>query len=484
MSKQYLRGTRWAAALAVVACGVALVGAADEGAAIKVPVKAKVQFANGRTFTGTLLAVSDKDIEFQFARAGSRPVKYKLADVKAIQTADAVYVWNADKGRFETAKDKAPADKPAAVPKRAARRVPVNPDWRIVMAHGTGKTPAAAVAGARREAVRQVVVALVGGRVAYARQEKAIADKVLDGADGLIKAQGQLETSPADDGVQVRLVAVVDRKAVVKRLEGAGLKVNEGPRGTGTELPAEDEIKAHGAEVLADVLAELPLTLVADAQPAGEEEGNVLSVEIRLSADVEAYQHVVGRLLKVLDVIRRGKEQITVEARPVPGSAGHYRSAAGALKARPPEASQRATWQLFVMTATDGSAAKTQWEADLLGVNCQRSVMPLQGRLYAVLTALGPDGEVAGAILVPLAPENKRVFTEQSYRWLGVHVPPVRRIEQFFVSPLGVSPIQIQVNQALDYQVESRLRRNMSLPAGIRAEQVSAVACTLVLLPQ
>jgi hypothetical protein len=320
--------------------------------------------------------------------------------------------------------------------------------------------------------------------VAYARQEKTIADKVLDGADGLVKAHRQLELAPGEDGVLVRVAAVVDRKGVVKRLEEAGLKVNEGPRGIGTELPAEDEIKAHGADALADVLADLPLTVLADARATGEDEGNILNVEVRLYADVEAYQHVVGRLLKVLDVIRRGKEQITVEAKPLPAAAGNYRSAAGALKARPPEASQRATWQLFVMTATDGSAAKTQWEADLLGVDSQRSLAPLLGRMYALLTALGPDGQLAGAELVPLAPENKRTFLEQSYRWLGVHVPPFRQIEQFFVSPLGVSPIQIKTNLALDYVVESRLKRAIRLPGTVRPEQVSAVSCTLVLLPQ
>lgn len=101
-------------ALTVVlgACLAALAGA-DEPITIKVPQKARVQFTNGRVFTGTLVSVGEKDIEFQFA-GKPNAIKYKLESVKAIETTDDVYTYDAARGRFESAKAKAAKEGPGA----------------------------------------------------------------------------------------------------------------------------------------------------------------------------------------------------------------------------------------------------------------------------------------------------------------------------------------------------------------------------------
>jgi hypothetical protein len=482
MCKRWLLPCHWALPLAALIWGTALVGAADD-TSIKVPVKARVLFANGRTYTGTVLAISDKEVEFEIARAGAKPMKYKAGAIKAIQTADALYIWNVDKAMFEAAAAptaKPPAVGPAKAPPAPAPRLPPNNQLRFLVVPGMGKDAEAAAATARREAVRQVVVSLVGSAT-YAREEKALAEQVLARADDWIKGKQEVERREEKDSWHVRLLAAVDIKALTARLKEAGLKVREGPRGTGTDVPSEAEIKAHPAEAVAEVLADLPLALVGAVVSTDPEEGNALRVHVQFSMDVEAYDHVILRLRKVLEVIRVGKEELTVPVRAK--GPNRYMSEAKAINAKTTPGGKVPVWQLWVETGTTGLAQKTQWELNYLDVDARTSMAPVDGRLYALLTALGPDGQLAGMDLNPLEPGRAQWDNQFWYKWVSAHVPPTKdRPSQFFVSPVGLQPTQLKVNQAVDYQVETGLDRTLRV-RGIMPEQVSAVYCTLLYLP-
>jgi len=279
----------------------------------------------------------------------------------------------------------------------------------------------------------------------------------------------------------VRLLTVIDTKVVTARLEKAGLKVKAGARGPGRDLPSEDEIKAHGAEVLADVLSELPQALVADISRASPDEGNVLDVQVRVHMDAEAYEQILRRLAKVLAVLRLGKENYDVEIRMT--DPGRYRGAVGAFAGTPPPSTKSNPWQLWVMTDTNGFAGKTHWELNHLDVDFTRSVAPLQGRLYALLTALGPDGDLVASDLTPLEPNIIRQDSEPWYRWVSAHVPPkVDRPNQVFLCPAALQVTSLKVNRALDCRVVNVLNRTLSIK-GIKTAQVADVACALVYLP-
>jgi hypothetical protein len=196
--------------------------------------------------------------------------------------------------------------------------------------------------------------------------------------------------------------------------------------------------------------------------------------------DVEAYDHVIRRLQKVLDVVRLGKEQYSVPVVGAAKSVNRYRSALGAVKGGTAPRSKGRVWQLWVETATTGVAEKTEWDLSYLDVDFARSVAPLQGQLHALLTALGPDGQVVAMDLSPLEPARIQYYSEHWYKWVSAPVPPAgERPDQLFLSPFGLQLSQLKANQALDYVVETTLQRTLRVK-GVPPERVSAVYCTLV----
>jgi hypothetical protein len=469
-------GWPWAprlAVLAVLGWGAALVLADDEGATIKTPQKARLQFTNGRIISGTLLAVTDKEVEFQQARDSAPAVKYKLAVIKAIQTADDVYICNAKEGRFESQKARSGGES-ASEPKKGPAG-----GLQFVVAEGTGSKPEAAVAAAERAAVLRVVATLVDGRT-FSQEEKTIADKVLSGLSQVVKGR-RLLAQGKDGGGRVRLLVAVDRRAVATRLEGAGLKVKAGPRGLGTAVPTEEDIRARGAEVINEVLADLPLTLVTEARATGVEEEVNLSVEARLRTDLEAYGHLVRRLRKVLDVLKIDQHAVPLTTQQAGPEEGRRRS--GPIFRGKEFTAKADAWVLWLATETDPAAKKMHWERFLVGTDFKQSTSSITGRQYLLLTALGPGGAVAGADLQPLEPDRVGYLDKEFHKWGWADASFGNPAwNQLFVTPVGLNPVRARAAE-LDCIPERRKLYSINI-SGTNPRLITGVACTLLLLPQ
>jgi hypothetical protein len=358
------------------------------------------------------------------------------------------------------------------------------------VAEGRGSKPDDALAEARRRAVRQVVAALLDSRT-LAREENTINDKVLSAAASLIKWARPLAQRNQGEAVVVRLAAAVDRPALAARLKEAGLTVKAGLRGVGTDLAPDDQIREHGAEVLNDVLSDLPLTLVCAGRVVKVEvEDHAVKVEMRLRADMEAYNQVARRLLKVLDVLQVGKQSFTVDSSGAGPELGRRRSAARTFPPRELNTDSKAT--IFsVLTEIDPPGVKTmdapgarmQWDQYAVGFTWRPTAPALAGRQYVLVTAFGPGGLVAGSALTPLEADQARYLENIWYKWtwgaVGRGTPPRQNV---YVMPLGLS-----LRAAREGQLDCRLEQDqfsMVMVEGIDPRQVVGVSCTPVVLPE
>jgi hypothetical protein len=467
MREHWVRRAGGAAALVALVWGAALAGD-DEGAVIKTPQKVRLQFTNNSALTGTLLSVTDKEVEFQPARPGSRAVKYKVTQIKSIRTADELYVYNADKGAFESQNTKPGKDTPGDARKDKAGSGPVAAGLQFVVADGTGERAEAAKADAQRAAVYKVVRYLVDS-VTLAKEEKTIADQVLSEAGKLVKGARVLSTGKDGNKVRVRLYTGVDRRAVAARLEKAGLKVRTGQRG----VPTAEDIRAHGPETVSDFLSEVPWSFVGEAQVVGSG-GAAVKVDVRLRIDWKVFSMIVANLNQVLEVLKLDKNTLVVETE-LQGEPGRRRSA-GIFRTRKFD---KQGWVLWTVTDTDPLAKRMVWQQYLLDIDYNLSVAPLMGRQYLLITALGANGQVVGSELVSLEPPHEAALASVWHKWGWADLlydTPER--QSFYVTAMGISLKAAKDLQILDVIPERKLSALVNV-----AGPVAAVTCAVLVLP-
>jgi hypothetical protein len=473
MRKHWLRRAGRAAALALVLLGVA--AAADEqGAGIKTPQRVRIYFVKGSAL-GTLVSVSDTEVEFQLARPGATPMKYKVENIKAIQAADGVYVFNADKGIFENQKGaKAGPGATAKGPAEGSRAVAAG--LQFVVADGTGDKKDAATADAARAALLKVVRTLVDA-ITLAKEEKTIADQVLTSADQLVKSRRVLSTRNEQDKVRVRLAAGVDRRAVAQRLEKAGLKVKDSRKGT---VPSADDIRAHPAEIINEVLVDLPLTMAGEAKVVDVAGPSAVKVDTRLWTDWDKYRLLAGRLKQVLDVLKVDHHTMVVETAEVGPERGRRRSPGGFM----PWNFANDGWVLWFVADSGLLITKMTWEQYLLGVDYKDCMVNLTGRQYLLITVLGPTGAPAGSELFAIEPERGPAYLETVWhKWFWTDLlygKPERN--NFFLTPVGMSLAMAKNNQQLDCILERRQSFIVNV-AGIDPRQIIGAVVSLVVLP-
>jgi hypothetical protein len=245
------------------------------------------------------------------------------------------------------------------------------------------------------------------------------------------------------------VAAAVDRQALSDRLKEAGLKVKDSARGAGGELPPAEEIRAHAAEVLRDVLDDLPRTLAAGVRVGSPLNDPPVNLEIRVWVDPTAYGLACRRLRQALDVIKLDKNTLTVESSPA--GPGAFRSGDGAFQPKPLTEESRG-WDLLLLTDVDGSGARTQWEHYLVGTDRERTLSGLRGRLGVLVSALGADGGLVGARVVPMVFDESSPQPSFRYGWAET-IDSVGR-PKFLVAPVGLDTRPFRKGAALLYRVQ------------------------------
>jgi hypothetical protein len=401
---------------------------AEDAVVIKTPQPAVVQFTNGQVQRGILLAVSDKEVRFQQARAGANAVPYKPAVIKAIQTADDVYVYNADKKQFESMKAaqasklKEKPDEKSLLPiKEPAQEKKPREDRATVVVEGVAAEQDDALKDAFRSAIQQVVGTLVDAET-LVEDDKVISDKVLTYSDGVIKAYKEVSRKQEKGLWRIKISAVVERRRVAARLREVGVTVKEVEgKDIAAEVLTRTEARAKATELLQKALADLPNVLVAEAKKPGagdyDEDKKTLRVQVAVRADLAKYKKFLERTMTVLDKVQLAKDFLIVESEPDSGRPGRFSLREGEFQAQTRGENQKG-WYLWLMTRIDAQAVRTRWDVYLVDSDVSKSISGFAGKLTALVSFLDEDGKVIVEDEVPLKPQ----YSSESWLWMGGEV--------------------------------------------------------------
>jgi len=186
---------------------------------------------------------------------------------------------------------------------------------QTVIVEGVGLTADAALEDAYRQAVRQVMGAVVDA-VTLIKNDELIEDKVLTYSDGFITRYDKLSERRTDGLTRVRIAAVVKRRSLIEKLSAANVTMTKlDGKNLFAELKTQLDAESSTAALLRRALAGFPLnclTVGVERKPeilSKDEEKAKLRFHVRYEADLEAYDAFVARITQMLDkvALRKGE---------------------------------------------------------------------------------------------------------------------------------------------------------------------------------
>lgn len=276
--------------------------------------------AYGRTWTDDTGKFS---IEAEFVEEAGEKVRLKKPDGMIIDVPLAKLCL-ADRQFVESQQDNKTVDPFAPASQKPVQPVSTSAD-QAVLAEGSGTSPAEALKDAFRNAVRQVVGAVVDAET-LVKNDELIDDKILTYSDGFIKTYEKVPGSEKEqDGIYViEIKANVERRSVVAKLKAANVTVKE-VDGKGlfaealSQLDAEQNLEAMLRKEFEDFpQSVLTANLVGSPKiiDKSDEKANVLFT-IRLEPDKDAYKAFIERLQPKLDKLAIDKGDFSVVFREV-----------------------------------------------------------------------------------------------------------------------------------------------------------------------
>jgi hypothetical protein len=433
---------------------------------ITVPQPVNLQFPNGTVWKGTLLEITKTYIRFQLMRDGAVAVKYKIEDIKAIGaiTDDDVFFFDPKKKDWDSVRTRARIDeenKKKTTPFDTKPKPAAAGDRICMVAEGSGRDEAKAIADAETDAATRAIYSVLDGITALQKQ-KEIEEKVIPGCGVLAKGRSRIlsgQRKTGENQVTVRIGAVLDRKEIVERLAKAGIKVPDKPRGV-TSLPEREVIRRDPAGYLHAVLADYIGTLRAEAI-LGEKDDDAYMTHARVEVDMPAQELALANLLTVLEAIKRpanGKWETPVGLSRVTDNVPHYRSEEWTGKLSKLAFDDAKQWDVWVLSKHRDDWASTTWQQYIIDADLERSLAGLLGRLGVEVFLLGVDGSVLGYAVLP-CDEVKG----EGWKWALVHSKnPADNRNHLFVSPdtlhasnlVSARTLNIKLKQIVTKQIQ------------------------------
>ena len=218
-----------------------------------------------------------------------------------------------------TSAESATSDSPSST--RSAAKV--SPSERVV-AEGIGTTPDEVLKDAFRNAVRQVVGAVVDAETLI-KDDQVIDDKVLTYSEGFIKTFEEVPGSKKSQGGlhHLKIKAAVERRSVVAKLKAANVTVKEvDGKGIFAEAITQLDAEKEAMSLLKKQFEGFPRTLVTASvigDPELVEKANdkaTVRIHVRVEPDLEAYKSFVAHMQPVLEKIAKDNGEFTAMFRP------------------------------------------------------------------------------------------------------------------------------------------------------------------------
>jgi len=309
------------------------------------------------------------------------------------------------------------------------------------IAEGTGTDPAAALADALRNAVRQAVGVYVDSET-VTDKEDVIADRVLTFSDAFVVRYEEISRTVDAGLVTIKVSAVIEAGKLMTNLREA--KVNT-IRLDGADLVASaltrKESKDAAADLLRKKLQELPGALVAEALPFKtldyDARREQLTVTYMLRGDQDKYRAFLDSAQPLLQQVAAAKTSIVLKVEPIwsdgwepiwqdDGMKRRLVAARGVLNPAfrygPDLAGHPDTWCLWLMTRWDAAHRNAQWQGYALDVALSQVFRDVRGGMMVRLDLVDAVDEVVKSeVHDPLAGLERPAF------WFGWTRPRPRQ---------------------------------------------------------
>lgn len=261
-------------------------------------------------------------IEADFVALSGDKVQLKKQDGKVIEIPLA-RLSTADKQFVETQRNSKATDPFTTAVEVPAPPVPAKPE-QTVLAEGVGTTRQEALKDAFRNAVRQVVGAVLDAET-LVKDDKIIDDKVLTNSDGIIgKGYEELEEKNEGGLVRVKIRASVQRGTVIARLKAANV-TTQSIDGKSLFAEAATKLESHqtAAEMLEKAFALAPsgfLTAEVKGKPTvskGADGRVAMTYTLTVKGDFEKYDQWQKKVTPLLEQIASAKGETFLVASPI-----------------------------------------------------------------------------------------------------------------------------------------------------------------------
>lgn len=193
-----------------------------------------------------------------------------------------------------------------------------------VVAEGVGMTEDNALKDAFRNAVRQVVGAVVDAET-LVKNDELISDKVLTYSDGIVKTYEEISKKQDQGLIRIKIMATVERRSLIARLKAANVAVKDvDGKGLFAEIITQLEAEKNAEALLDKALEGFPLNVMT-AEIEGtfkvvenSASGATIEVVVRIQTDPKAYSAFASKLEKTLTSITKvppGEMSITEEGK-------------------------------------------------------------------------------------------------------------------------------------------------------------------------
>ncbi len=263
-----------------------------------------------------------------------------------------------------------------------------------VVAEGVGATAKDALEDAFRNAVRQVVGAVIDAE-SLVKNDEVITDKVLTYSAGFIAKYDQISVKQDKGLFRVKISATVERRGVVAKLKEARVTV-KGVEGADIAAAAMTklEARANAGALLKKALAELPKVLVAEVRkPTAadyDEDKSVLTLDVTVKVDEAKYKAFATNFVQLCDKICLDKNTELLTAEGYNGGET-YGIRLPKFFYEDHRVHHPKGWAMAILV--DGKGAKSRWNFYILDSNFGDAVSSMRGKMKVGLTLANGQGD-------------------------------------------------------------------------------------------
>ena len=264
-----------------------------------------------------------------------------------------------------------------------------------VIAEGAGATPDEALKDAFRNAVRQVVGAVVDAETLI-KNDEVIDDQILTYSDGFVKKFDEVAGSKKSVGGlhRVKIKAQVERRSVIAKLKSAKVTVKDvDGKSLFAEAVTSAEAEANSTKLLAKALSDLPklLTASVSGKPEYDREKGEVVLNIDVEVDAKAYREFAARLNETLRKMAISTTTALVKAEAYDTRRGFRRDHADVVGLHiadrpnsllgPMVPKEKGTqWCFWVCNSNSGNQLSQRWNGYVIDADILATALPLQNR--------------------------------------------------------------------------------------------------------